>query len=590
MRITPVLLVVPLACVSASAAAPSIALPAKPAAGGTTTTASLEINPLKDPRAKLLEALTVELERSKAKLKLGDNEPPFFIGLQVKQFDGREVAGRFGAVYDDTERRYRNLLADVRVGSYEFDSTGEDSSGFDFDFDNGGYSADRSLPIDDSGDALRRSVWLAVDEQYKKSLASYLKKRSKEVYKPEDPDRASSFSKEPAVTFAEPAKAFAFDRKGWGDEVRRVTKRLKDEPELFDGSMRVSGDHVVRIFASSEGSRIVTEQVIYGLHVQAYTRAPDGMLLENGRDFYGAREADLPKGAALDAEIAKMVSELAALRKAPVVDPFTGPALLSPEATGVLFHEAVGHRLEGERQDDDNEGRTFKGQVGRPILPEFVSVFDDPTLETFDLTGRLVPLNGFYRYDEQGVRAQPVTLVESGILRGYLMSRRPVVGFTNSNGHGRSASNRFPVARMANLLVKPSKTVPDAEMRKMLVEEARRQGKPYGIYITDITGGNTNTASYGYQAFKGSARMVWRIDAKTGQEELVRGVEIVGTPLSSTNKILAMGDRFGIFNGYCGAESGYVPVSTVAPSTLIGEIELQRTRKDVGRSPILPPP
>jgi predicted Zn-dependent protease len=582
-------LTLPLAiCTAAASAAP--ALPASPS-GPTTTAVAAEVGTAKDPRRVLLEALAAELDRAKGQLRLGDNEPPFFLGLQLKEYDSREISGRFGAVYEDHERRYRNLLADVRVGSYEFDSTADpDALGFDFDFDGGGYSADKALPLDDSPVALRRSVWLVVDEQYKKALAAYLKKRSKEVYRPEDKDRPSSFSREAPVTDVEPARPFAFDRKAWAEEVRRVTGGLREEPVIFDASMRVTGDKLVRLLATSEGARLVTEQVIFGLHVSAYARAPDGMLLENGRDFYGAREADLPRGPALDREVGKLVAELRALQKAPLVDPFTGPALLSPEATGVLFHEAVGHRLEGERQDDENEGRTFKGQVGRSILPDWLSIIDDPTLAHFRLGDAPVPLNGFYRFDEQGVRAQPVTLIEAGVLRGYLLSRRPVVGFTSSNGHGRSAGNRMPVARMANLWVKPLKTVPDAQLKQMLVDEARRQGKPYGIYVTDITGGNTNTASSGYQAFKGSSRLAYRIDAKTGAEELMRGVEIVGTPLSSTNKLLAMGDRYGIFNGFCGAESGYVPVSTVAPAALLGEIELQRTRKDIGRPPLLPPP
>lgn len=544
-----------------------------------------------DPRLGVLDAISRELDRSSTQLRLGDHEPPFFIGLQVKDFDSHEVLGKFGALYEAGSRRHRSLLADVRVGSYELDSTSDSSDfGFSFGFEGGGYSPQSNLPVDDDHSALRTSIWLVVDDRYKNALASYLKKRGEQVYKPDDADRAPSFSRESAVKFVEPPKPYAFDRGAWEREVRRVTAGFRNVPGLIDGEMRVTADKVVRYFASSEGTRLVTEQVIYGLHVHAIARADDGMKLENGRDFYAATEAGLPKGDRLDREVKTMLAELAALRTAPVIDPFTGPALLSPEATGVLFHEAVGHRLEGERQDDENEGRTFKGQIGKAVLPTFISVLDDPTLSHFQIGPSKVELNGFYRYDEQGVAAQRVSLVEDGVLRGYLMSRRPVQGFTRSNGHGRSAGNRMPVARMANLLVQPSKTVPDATLKRRLIEEARRQGKPYGIYIKDITGGNTNTTSMGYQAFKGSSRLVYRIDAKTGEEQLVRGVEIVGTPLSSINRILAMGDRYGIFNGYCGAESGYVPVSTVAPATLVGEVELQRTRKDIGRPPVLPAP
>jgi len=275
-----------------------------------------------------------------------------------------------------------------------------------------------------------------------------------------------------------------------------------------------------------------------------------------------------------------------ALRNAAVLDPYTGPALLAPKAAGVLFHEAVGHRLEGERQNDDKDGRTFKNQVGKQIIPSFLSIEDDPTRARWGDKS----LNGHYQFDDQGVRAQRALLVEDGVLRNFLLSRAPVPGFNRSNGHGRAAAGRDPIARMANLIVRSSRTRPLPELKQMLIEEARRQGKPFGLLIRDVTGGNTDTSGYAYQAFKGQPRLVYAVDAKTGEERLVRGVEVVGTPLTSINKIVATGDEQRIFNGYCGAESGFVPVSTVAPAVLVQEIELQRTRKDSGRPPLLPSP
>jgi predicted Zn-dependent protease len=188
------------------------------------------------------------------------------------------------------------------------------------------------------------------------------------------------------------------------------------------------------------------------------------------------------------------------------------------------------------------------------------------------------------------VKAQRVPLVEKGVLKNYLLSRQPVEGFLLSNGHGRSQGTQKPVARMANLIVDSSKQVSDAELKKQLIAEAKRQGKPYGLIIRDITGGNTNTASYGYQAFKGVPRMVYRVDVKDGKESLVRGVEIVGTPLLAVNRVLATGQKQGVFNGFCGAESGMVPVSTVAPAVLLQEIELQRTMEGKDRPPILTSP
>jgi len=433
---------------------------------------------------------------------------------------------------------------------------------------------------------LRNAVWLLTDDLYKKSLSAYLKKKGKEVYRPDDPERPSSFSREtPKVEVLEPAP-HPFDREAWKSELRAQTERLRAHPELFDSHIRVAVDHEEREFSSTEGTRLVTEHVIYGMHVQAWTRAADGMLLDNSRDFYGMRESELPRGEDLSRKVDAMVEELLALRKAPPLDPYTGPAILAPEAAGVLFHEAVGHRLEGERQNDDKDGRTFKGQIGKAILPSFLSIVDDPTLGSW--SG--MSLNGEYRYDDQGVAAQRTLLVESGVLRSFLLSRAPVAGFAKSNGHGRSSPGRDPVARMANLVVQSKHTLSAAKLKEALLAEVRRQQKPFGLLIRDVTGGNTDTSGYAYQAFKGQPRLVYKVDAKTGEETLVRGVEIVGTPLTSINKIVATGSEMRVFNGYCGAESGFVPVSTVAPAILISEIELQRTRKDTGRPPVLPSP
>jgi len=474
----------------------------------------------------------------------------------------------------------------VRVGSYQFDNTGSPEM-FEFEGSDSGYSAGREAPLDDDPAALRNALWLLTDETYKKALSAFLKKKGKQVYRPDDPETPPSFSREELQVAVDPAVPFPFDRASWGRELRTQTERLGAHPELFDSQMRASVDHEEREFASSEGTRLVTERVIYALHVQAWARAPDGMLLENSRDFYGAKEGELPRGEELAKRIDAMVSELLALRQAPVLDPYTGPALLEPEAAGVLFHEAVGHRLEGERQNDDKDGHTFKGQIGKPILPFFLTILDDPTQRA----AGPVSLNGYYRFDDQGVPGQRTPLVEKGVLKTFLMSRAPVQGVSpHSNGHGRSAPGRDPVARMSNLIVESARTMPWPKLKEALIAEAKRQEKPFGLVIRDVTGGNTDTSGYAYQAFKGQPRLVYKVDANTGAETLVRGVEIVGTPLLSINKIIATGDERRVFNGYCGAESGYVPVSTVAPTVLVSEIELQRTRKDTGRSPVLPSP
>ncbi len=529
--------------------------------------------------------MQAELKRAHENLRLKGSEPPYFISYQVKDEHTQEVSGRFGAVFLDGERHDRRATVDVRVGNYELDSSGP-SEMFDFDATDTGYTAPKDAPVDDNPAALRAALWLATDDQYKRALSAYLKKRGKSVYRSDDPERASSFTIEEPRHVVGPVVPSPFDRPRWGSVVRRVTASLMAHRELFDTSMRVTVDKGVRTFASTEGAALITETVMYGAHITAWTRAPDGMLLEDSRDYYAPTEAGLPGEAKLVADAETLASELGQLRQAPAIDPYTGPALLAPEATGVFFHEAVGHRLEGERQNDDKEGRTFKGQVGRKVLPDFLSVIDDPTVASIEK----FPLNGFYGFDEQGVPAQRAVLIQAGILKTYLLSRSPVKGFAHSNGHGRAAGNREPVARMANTIVESTRQVDDAELRRQLVQMAKDQHKPYALIIRDVTGGNTNTSGFDYQAFKGQPRLVYRIDVETGREELVRGVELVGTPLTTINKIVTTGKTLGVFNGYCGAESGFVPVSTVAPAALISEVELQRKRDENGRPPILPPP
>jgi predicted Zn-dependent protease len=213
-------------------------------------------------------------------------------------------------------------------------------------------------------------------------------------------------------------------------------------------------------------------------------------------------------------------------------------------------------------------------------------VSDDPTLAA-TASGTL---NGHYAFDDQGVPAQRVALVRDGVLESYLLSRKPVKPFVRSNGHGRAQGGRSPAARMATLVVESRKALGHEELKRQLLTEVRRQGRPYGLLIQDISGGNTNTSGFGYQAFKGTPRLVYRVDAQTGKEELVRGVELVGTPLASVNRILATGDASRVFNGFCGAESGFVPVSTIAPALLVQEIELQRVARQNERGAVLPSP
>ncbi len=540
-----------------------------------------------DPRLTLRDAMAAELARSLARLKMEGFESPYYISYIVRDYDTVEVLAKNGAVFTNGRNHARQAYVEVRVGDYQFDNTAGEKAAGEYNLAAEDlYEPGAELPIDDDPIALRGALWLLTDARYKAALAALHQKRGVRATHAVEDESLASFSKAAPATYVAKAQPLVVDRDEWARRVRAASGVMRRHPAVLDSDLRFQVTREVRYLVNSEGARLITDRTIWGTHIQAVARADDGLMLEHGRSFYGASEAELPGADALVAQVEKVAAELEALRKAPTLDPYTGPAILMEEATGVLFHEVIGHRLEGERLGDESEGQTFKGQIGHKVLPAFLDVVDDPTQR--QLAG--VSLNGFYEFDDEAVPAQRVTLIDRGTLKTYLMSRKPVTGVPASNGHGRAAGAADPMARMGVTMVASHKQVTHARLKQMLLDEVRRQGKPFGLIIRDITGGNTNTTSYGYQAFKGLPRLVYRVDAKTGAETLVRGVEMVGTPLASINKIVATSDTTGVFNGYCGAESGFVPVTTVAPAVLLTEIELERSHRTRQKTTVLPAP
>ena len=251
----------------------------------------------------------------------------------------------------------------------------------------------------------------------------------------------------------------------------------------------------------------------------------------------------------------------------------------------MFFHEILGHRVEGHRQKREEEGQTFKKMVNQKVLPETFSVIFDPTVrrrESMDLVGA-------YRYDNQGVKARRVPVIENGVLKNFLMSRTPIEGFSRSNGHGRKQAGLAAVARQSNLFVEVTRSHSREELKAMLIDRLEQEDKPFGLYFKDVQGGFTFTGRTTPNMFNVLPVMVYRI-YPDGREELVRGVDLIGTPLTAFSKIMAADDQFESFNGICGAESGGVPVSAVSPAVLVSQIEVQKKEKSVERLPILSPP
>ncbi|MCA9522309.1 MAG: TldD/PmbA family protein [Myxococcales bacterium] len=539
--------------------------------------------PRADYRLVLMAAMKQELQRNMRSLRLDDHPSPYFISYALRHTEYREVEARNGAIYARQNLAFRKVDVDLRVGSYDFDnSVSKDPDVETYDY----YRPSDSAPLTNDPQALRRTFWLQSDFLYKQALINYLALRGKRVFNASKKLDGGVFSRERPTRSVAPLTRLEFDEKRFTALALRLSQEVLKHKALFDSKIEISGRRAMRIFVSSEGTEVITERTMYTVSVNAVTRAADGMLLKDSVVLYSFTPRELADDARILSATRRMIADLLALREAPVLPPFTGPAILMPQAAGVFFHETIGHRLEGHRNLGDQSGQTFKDKINQEILPSFLSIVDDPTLRRYG-SGTV---NGYYRYDEEGVPSRRVVLVDRGVLRGFLMSRRPVAPFLRSNGHGRSAGSRSAVARMSNLIIRSTSGIPYAKLKALLLAETRRQKKPFGLIIKNIVGGSTNTSAYGYQAFKGIPKMVYKVDARTGKETLVRGVEFVGTPLSSINKIIATSDQYGVFNGYCGAESGYVPVSTIAPAMLFREIELQRSLKKKERGILLPPP
>lgn len=530
----------------------------------------------------LLDAMTTELHRAFAALsKPGDDKqaPPYFLSYSVGDAEMVSIRAQYGALVDSSSNRGRVADVQIRLGDPKLDNTHGAHRG----------SAVNSLqlPLGDDRKALSRTLWLATNTGYSNALDNYLRVKTESQVRAKEEDSSPDFSKEaPQVSVDKPAPPVKVDKAAWEKRVADLSKIFREYPDVYQNVVMLNVQNETDYYASSEGSQVVSPHVQARLVVLAVTRAEDGMDLFRAQTFEAETADGLPKQAELETAIRDLGKSLEALRKAPVTEPFDGPVILSGRASAVFFHEVLGHRLEGQRQRGEEEGQTFTKELNKAVLPSFLSVADDPTITKFGNTW----LSGSYKYDDEGQKAQRVELIQDGVLKTFLMSRLPIASFSSSNGHGRGQTGRMPTGRQGNLIVSSTKSVPEEELREQLIEEAKKQGKPYGLYFEDISSGFAVTTRSSPQAFQVIPLVVYRVYVDGRPDELVRGVSIVGTPLAAMKRILATGDKSEVFNGECGAESGTVPVSAVAPAMLLSEMETQRQPQGTSRPPILPIP
>ena len=560
------------------------------AANGPSTAPSSDTG---KPDAVLMTAMESELARAMS--SLGTSPVPaaagkpapklYFMSYEVADSSSVSMSAQFGAITGVNESRRRNADVQIRLGSEAEDNT---------------HGTHRNsalttvpLPLTDDPAALSRSLWYATNAGYGKALNSYLQVKTEQQVRAKEEDTSADFTREQPSTamvpvdpkFA-PGTPIMKDRPEWETRLREISGVFKQYPDVLSNSVELQASDEVDYFVSSDGTRVSTPSHVARIVVVGRTRAADGMDLFRVETFESDELGRLPNQKDLMAKTIALAKNLEELRTAPVTEPFDGPAILSGRASAVFFHEVLGHRLEGQRQRGDDEGQTFTKLLHQPIMPAFMTVVDDPTIKNFDGTA----LSGHYVFDDEGQPARRVELVKDGVLQTFLMSRQPVKDVQTSNGHGRSESGHMPTGRQGNLIVSSSNSVSETELRELLKAEAKKQGKAYGLYFEDISSGFAVTSRSAPNAFSVTPLVVYRVFVDGRPDELVRGVSIVGTPQTALKSILATGDKPDIFNGICGAESGSIPVSAVAPAMLISRIETQRQRQGTARPPIVPPP
>lgn len=540
--------------------------------------------PGSDGKDTLLDALHAELQRSMTTYAVA-TEPAYFLAYRTSDAHLLQLSAERGALKADTESRSRSLGVELRTGGHRRDSTHPlRSDGFSFGAMMGSNGSRLSLGNDEA--LLRDQIWKATDAAYWQAVEDIARVRGNVAVKVEEEDGSDDFSREPAYTALDPLTPMPLDRFVWIDRLKRHSQRFDRDPQVLLSTVSLDVEHRVFRLVNSEGSAVRRSHGVYRLDIRAVTKADDGMELARSRRFLAATPDGLPDADTVDAAVDTIVGELAALRAAPLATAYEGPAILEAEAAGVFFHEVLGHRVEGDRLRKEEDQQTFKNKIGQRVLPAGFRVDFDPTLREHD--GRL--LMGSYSVDDEGVQARPVNIIDDGILRSFLLSRRPIEGFDRSNGHGRTQAVGRPVARQSNLVVRHHAPLAADAMRQKLLDGIAAQGKPWGLVIRSIDqGGYTTTGRGDISSFKVNPEMVYRL-YPDGREELVRGVDLIGTPLTLFAEVDAADDRTGVFHGWCGAESGAVPTSIVSPSILLRRVEVQRKPKSQDRPPILPAP
>jgi TldD protein len=531
---------------------------------------------------KLTKILNSELKRNFEELKRQEN-PPYYISLRVNDKTSYNIKALYGDISANEQKRERILQTSLRIGSHEFDNTREIRDDYNQWFD---YPETINISLEDSEQSIRTTIWRSIDDAYRAGINKYNQVKANVAVKVDGEDESDDFSKEETfVSYEKPINP-EFNPDEWIQRLKQYSAVFLNFPEIYDAEAGLTFTVERRSFVCTDGSEIEENSTAARLFISIKVKADDGMELPLFQSYFAFLPQDLPDSEIILKDAQEMAELLVQLRTAPVAESYAGPAILSGDAAGVFFHEIFGHRIEGHRLKLSTDGQTFKNKVGESVLPEHLSVIFDPQMKQYNSED----LYGHYKYDDQGIKGQKVVVVDNGILNDFLMSRTPIENFSSSNGHGRAYAGREVVSRQSNMIIKTSKPLSIQELRASLKNELKEQNKEYGFFFKTVRGGFTTTGRFMPNSFNVSPLVVYRVYADEREDELIRGVDLIGTPLAMFSQIIEAADDYGIFHGTCGAESGWVPVSAISPSLLVKQIETQKNVKSQDRPFILPAP
>lgn len=523
--------------------------------------------------------------RRALKMRVRGFAKPYYCSFLLKDLHWFNTWASSGSTCRSQTDRTRNVNCDLRVGSYDYDQVTDGGLlELDEDLESLSYS---SVPVDENNfDGLRLALWKLLESKFREALTEYKQKEASKISTRDPNNGLTSFTKSKRASCRRLARMESVDHEAWSKFCKRASLWMSTLPRLSGSWVEFDVSQETRIFVNTEGSVIAQNSQVFSLSANFHRLTKEGTRLEQELVINCGNQRELPDFATFRKLALQKYEQLMRMSRAKKIHAFSGPVLLHPGPAGLLFHEAVGHRLEGSRLLSHGEGQTFKGQEGKQILKVPITIRDNPNLKEFNGEKCI----GSYAYDDEGVKASDTVLIEDGVLKNYLTTRAAITkGRFQSNGHARTKLNQRPISRMAVTIVESKNGLPLERLKSRLVQEIKRQKKPFGMIVYETAGGETDTTNYDFQAFSGNisyATLVY----PSGREVPVRGVNFVGTPLQSLNNIIAMGDTPTLDNGFCGAESGLLPISTISPAALISNLELQGKDEELVTPTILQRP